>query len=164
MELLEEKAWFIHNEDEKLWTKKGWDDSFADAMICRTEKEAVRIVEILRVLYPEKAIDCNPIFEVYSIAVTDKADPKKEDYHYTANEELPFTSYYGREKLFFDRERAEKEADRLWFEVFEENPNIEIAVVFAAGDGDFFYPSFSREEQQEWYEKREQEWKKKRGE
>lgn len=164
MELLEEKAWFIYNEDEKLWTKKGWDDSFADAMICRTEKEAVRIVEILRVLYPEKAIDYNPIFEVYSIVVMDKADPKKEDFLYTANEELPFTSFYGREKFFFDRERAEKEADRLWFEVFEESPNIEIVVVFAAGSGDLFYPSFSKEEQDEWYEKREQEWKKKRGE
>ena len=164
MQLREDQGWFIHNEKEQIWTENGWGDLFAKAVVCRKEKDARRLAEALRVIYPDTEIGFNPMFEIYSIVATDKTKSMMEDYEYTANRAIPFTSFYGRQKLFYDYERAEREADRLWFEVFEENPDIEIVIVFAGGGGDLAYPSFSPEEQKEWFERRKREWEEKRGE
>ena len=164
MNLAEEKAWFIHNEKEQIWTADGWGNSFAEAVIYRTEEEASKLAEALRTVFPEREIGYNPMFEIYSISVEDKTKPLMEDLEYTENKAHPFTSFYARPKIFFDHERAEKEADRLWFDVFEENPDIVVTVVFAGGSGSLRFCSFSQEEQTEWFEKRKQEWRRKREE
>ena len=154
---IEEKVWFVHNDDESLWTDKGWSDRFENAVLYKSEEDARKTVEALRTIYPGRMIGYNPMYEAYLIVIQNKKDRLREDMEYTANEAQTFTSFYARGKLFFDLGRAEREADHVWFDLLGEDQDIDVSVIHAGGDGDLRYSPFTREEQNTWLKKQHQE-------